>query len=100
MGQGNHIHTHKMSNGVELELREVPGFGDRSEIGFFIDDKCIGTFLVDKMRSGNLIVKPTMMKAMKLTPGKKEPEDVQPEEKPSLDDIADINKDEDDVNTP
>jgi len=88
--QGNHVHTHKLANGIDLMMREIPGFGDRSEVGLFIGEKCIGSFIVDKMRSNNIMVKPTMMRTIKLSDGKAE-EVVEEEEKkdsPSLTDIA------------
>jgi len=63
---GTAVYSHVMSNGIQLDIREVPGFGNRSEVGFFIKEQCIGTFVVDKKRSGNIEVKPTMMKQQRV----------------------------------
>lgn len=63
---GNDVYSHVMSNGIQLDIREVPGFGNRSEIGFFIKDTCIGTFVIDKKRSGNVEVKPSMMRQQRI----------------------------------
>ena len=97
---GNHVCTHEMANGIDLEVREIPGFGDRSEIGVFIWDQCVGTFIVDKKRSGNLEIKPTMMKAFKLSKGNKTPEEVDstPKDSPSLTNITE--EDDGDNETP
>jgi len=95
--QGNLVHNHTMANGIELTMREIPGFGERSEIGLFIGEKCIGSFIVDKMRSGNVMIKPTMMKAIKLVGGKEVDntnDDNDTSEEPSLTDIAGEQEDE------
>lgn len=63
---GNEVYSHVMSNGVQLDIREVPGFGNRSEVGFFIKEQCVGTFVVDKKRGGGIDIKPTMMRQQKI----------------------------------
>jgi len=88
---GKHVFSHTMSNGTELEMREIPGFGNRSEVGFFIKDVCIGTFLIDSKRTGNVEVKPTMMRQQRISDDKPEAVyDDQEEsiEGPSLSDIT------------
>ena len=85
---GSAVYSHVMSNGAQLDIREVPGFGTRSEIGFFIKDTCIGTYVIDKKRSGNVEVKPTMMRQQKV--GEKVDDAVEVDEtpEPSLSDIS------------
>lgn len=87
MGQiGNYIASHELSNGVKVEIREVPGFGRRSEIGFFIEGACVGTFVIDQKRSGNIEVKPSMMRAQRIRP--KDKAEPLPATPPQLNDIV------------
>ena len=87
---GNEVYSHTMSNGVVFNIREIPGFGDRAEIGFFIKDKCIGTFVVDRKRSGNIDVKPTMMHQQKIGNNNDKEDIIDGSiQAPSLSDIAD-----------
>jgi len=87
---GQAVYSHVMSNGVQLDIREVPGFGNRSEVGFFIKEQCVGTFVIDKKRGGGIDVKPTMMRQQRV--GANEGDDTQePEEptnSPSLNDVV------------
>jgi len=87
---GNEVYSHVMSNGVQLDIREVPGFGDRAEIGFFIKGVCIGTYVIDKKRGGNVEIKPTMMRQQRVGKNADGDESVKTEEisDPNLSDIA------------
>lgn len=84
-GIGNHMFDYELCNGVKIEGREVPGFGERSEVGIFIVGQMVGTFLVDKKRSNNIQVKPTMMRTINIKMG--EAEEAPPPEKPTLGDV-------------
>lgn len=94
---GNQIGTliveHKLSNGINCEIREAQGFANRSEIAFFIENECLGTFVIDLKRSGNIEVKPSSMRALRI---KKigGPEELPPSGPPNLDGVVSSDEDQ------
>jgi hypothetical protein len=85
--QGNSIAKAVLVNGVEVEVREIPGFGKKTELGIFISDQCMVAIAINN--KGNTVdIRPQILsKSSKI---KYQTQNSSPQEKtppPSLSDV-------------
>jgi len=88
--QGNSIAKAKLTNGIEIEIREIPGFGKKSEVGIFIEEQCASSFNIDSKRNGFVEIKPSIiLRSIKLKqPAQSTPQGEKTSSPPSLADIT------------
>lgn len=92
MPQGTKVFESTMTNGIRYEVHEAQGFSDLSEIAIKVEGEVAVVLTIEKKRSGNLVVKPSHPKAIRVRPAADEP--AKTATPPNVDDVLDADSPE------
>lgn len=85
MPQETKVFESTMTNGIRYEVHEAQGFSDLSEIAIKVEGEVAVVLTIEKKRSGNLVVKPSHPKAIRVK--SHDDESVTPVSPPNVDDV-------------
>ena len=53
-----------LTSGIQIEIRENPGFANTSEFALFTNDQLIASYMVDKRKENIICIKPSLTNKM------------------------------------
>jgi len=53
-----------LTSGIQIEIRENPGFAKTSEFALFTNDQLIASYMVDKRKENIICIKPSLTNKM------------------------------------